>query len=134
MAMQMKVNYQMHRLLGGEDKPVLLPASSFQGPLEYAAIIYGKGALYFDRLRSLMGHTPFMSAVKTYYNSFWFGIAGPDDFKKIAQRKSPGKSKAIEDLFQRWMNGLHGDEDVGPGTLDGVMKTVLSTNQGYSNG
>ena len=129
MAMQMKVNYQMHRLLGGQDKPVLLPASSFQGPLEYAAIVYGKGALYFDHLRSLMGNAAFLSAAKSYYNTYWFGIAGPDDFKKIAQKKSPGKSKAIEELFQRWMNGVHGDEDIGPGTLDGVMKTVLSTNQ-----
>jgi len=27
------------------------------------------------------------------------------------------------------MNQMHGDEDIGPGTLDSVMKTVLSTNQ-----
>ncbi|MCI0412702.1 M1 family metallopeptidase [bacterium] len=129
MAMQMKVNYQMHRLLGGQDKPVLLPASSFQGPLEYAAIIYGKGALFFDHLRSLMGNAAFLSAARSYYQTYWFGIAGPDDFKKIAQKKSPAKGKAIEDLFQRWMNGVYGDEDIGPGTLDGVIKTVLSTNQ-----
>jgi hypothetical protein len=129
MAMQMKVNYQMHRLMGGEDKPVLLPASSFEGPLEYSAIVYGKGALFFDHLRSFMGHTAFLSAVKTYYDSFWFGIAGPEDFKKIAKRKAPGKAQAIEALFQRWMNGQFGDQDIGPGTLDGVLKTVLSTNQ-----
>ena len=129
MAMQMKVNYQMHRLLGGTDKPVLLPASSFEGPLEYSAIVYGKGALFFDQLRSLIGDAAFLSAVKTYYDRFWFEIAGPEDFKKIAQKKSPAKSKAIEDMFQRWMNGLHGDEDIGPGTLDGLFKTVLSINE-----
>ena len=61
MAMQMKVNYQIHRLMGGEDKPVLLPASSFNGPLEYSAIVYGKGALYFDQLRTLMGPEAFLS-------------------------------------------------------------------------
>jgi hypothetical protein len=129
MAMQMKVNYQIHRLVGGVDKPVLLPASSFEGPLEYSAIVYGKGALYFDQLRGLIGHEAFLSAIKSYYDAFWFGIAGPEDFKKIAQQQSRGKSKDIENLFQRWMNGLHGDEDIGPGTFDGVMKTVLSTNQ-----
>ena len=129
MAMQMKVNYQMHRLMGGQDKPVLMPASSFEGPLEYSAIVYGKGALYFDRLRTLMGHGAFLSAIKSYYDAFWFGIAGPEDFKSIAQQKSRGKNQEIEDLYQRWMNGLHGDEDIGPGTFDGVMKTLLSTNQ-----
>jgi aminopeptidase N len=129
MALQMKVNYQMHRLMGGEDKPVVLPASSYQGPMEYAAIIYGKGALFYDHLRTLMGDAAFLAATKSYYDKFWFRIAGPDDFKLIAQKKAPGKAKAIELLFQRWMNGLHGDQDIGPGTLDGVMKTVLSTNQ-----
>jgi aminopeptidase N len=129
MSMQMKVNYQIHRLLGGQDKPVLLPASSFEGPLEYSAIVYGKGALYFDQLRSLMGHNPFLAAVKTYYDDYWFEIAEPEDFKKIAQRKAPAKTKAIEALFQRWMNGVHGDQDIGPGTLDGIFKTVLSIHQ-----
>jgi Peptidase family M1 domain len=129
MAMQMKLNYQIHRLLGGQDKPVLLPASSFQGPLEYAAIVYGKGALYFDDLRKIMGDLAFFSAMKAYYNSFWFRIAGPEDFKTVAQRKAPSRSQSIARLFQRWMNEVHGDEDIGPGTLDAVMKTVLSTNQ-----
>ena len=49
MEMQMKLNYQMHRLLCGSDQPVLLPASAYNGPLEYAAIVYGKGAYRIDR-------------------------------------------------------------------------------------
>jgi hypothetical protein len=129
MAMQMKLNYQMHRLMGGQDKPVLLPASSFQGSLEYAAIVYGKGALFYDQLRSLIGDPAFFATWKSYYDSYWFRIAAPDSIKIIAQKKAPLKSKAIEALFQRWMNQMHGDEDIGQGTLDAVMKTVLSTNQ-----
>jgi len=132
MAMQMKLNYQMHRMMGGQDKPVLLPASSFQGALEYAAIVYGKGALFYDQLRTLMGDPAFFSAWKSYYDSYWFRIAGPDSFKVIAEKKAPQKSKAINALYQRWMNEMHGDEDIGPGTLDAVMKTVLSTNQDIS--
>jgi len=132
MAMQMKLNYQMHRMLGGEDKPVLLPASSFQGALEYAAIVYGKGALFFDHLRSLMGDAAFFSAWKTYYDAYWFRTAGPEGFKNLAKMGMPAKSKEIEALFQRWMNQMHGDEDIGPGTLDAVIKTVLSTNQDIS--
>ncbi len=129
MAMQMKLNYQMHRMLGGQDKPVNLPASSFQGSLEYAAIVYGKGALFFDRLRTVMGDAPFFAAWKNYYDAYWFRTASPDSFKEIAEKKTPGKSKVIEATYQRWMNQMHADEDIGPGTLDAVMKTVLSTNQ-----
>ncbi|HJZ12305.1 MAG TPA: M1 family metallopeptidase, partial [Acidobacteriota bacterium] len=61
MALQMKVNYQLHRLLGGSDQPVQQPASSFKGALEYSAIVYGKGALYFDHLRSLIGDAAFFA-------------------------------------------------------------------------
>jgi len=129
MAMQMKLNYQMHRMLGGQDKPVNLPASSFQGTLEYAAIVYGKGALFYDHLRTVMGDVPFFASWKGYYDSYWFRTAVPESFKDIAEKKAPAKSKAIEATYQRWMNQMHGDEDIGPGTLDAVMKTVLSTNQ-----
>ncbi len=129
MAMQLKVNYQLHRMMGGQDKPVILPASSYEGALEYSAIVYGKGALFFDHLRALMGEAPFLSAVKTYYDAYWFDIAGPEDFKKVAQRKAPSKSPEIEALFQRWMNEMHGDEDIGAGSLEDLMRTVLSTNE-----
>jgi hypothetical protein len=129
MAVQMKLNYQMHRMLGGEDKPVNLPASSFQGSLEYAAIVYGKGALFFDHLRDVMGDVPFLASWKAYYNAYWFRTAVPESFKDIAEKEDPAKAKQIEATFQRWMNQMHGDEDIGPGTLDSIMKTALSTNQ-----
>jgi len=125
MALQMKVNYQLHRFLGGSDQPVQMPAASYKGPLEYAAIIYGKGALYLDHLRALVGDPAFFAGAKAYYNAFWFRIAGPEDFKKMMQRVAPQKKSEIETLFQRWMNERHGDEDIGPGTLDALMKTVL---------
>jgi hypothetical protein len=126
MAMQMKINYQVHRMVGGSDQPVLLPASAFHGPLEYAAIVYGKGALYFDRLRSVMGDSAFFGTLRAYYNRFWFGIAGPDDFTRIAKQQAPLKKVRIDGLYERWMNGVHGDEDIAPGTLQGLMETMLS--------
>lgn len=128
MAMQMKVNYQLHRMLGGPDRPVQLPASAFKGPLEYSAIVYGKGALYFDRLRDLMGDPAFFAAIKSYYDSFWFRIAAPDDFTNVAKRYAPGKQQQIDALYHRWMLETHGDEDIGPGTFDALLKTVMAGN------
>ncbi|HEY4492062.1 MAG TPA: M1 family metallopeptidase, partial [Acidobacteriota bacterium] len=125
MALQMKVNYQLHRLLGGSDQPVQQPASSFKGALEYSAIVYGKGALYFDHLRSLIGDAAFFAVMRKYYDSYWFRIAGPDDFRIIAQKQAPPKRRQIEQLHQRWLKERHGDEDIGPGTLDAVFRTVL---------
>lgn len=128
MSLQMKANYQLHRMLGGEDRPVMLPASSFEGALEYAAIVYGKGALYYDHLRSLIGDPVFLRSMRAYYDRYWFAVAGPEGMTSIAEQNSKGKAKEIEALYQRWMHGTHGDEDIGPGTLDGVLRTVLSTN------
>ncbi len=130
MAMQMKVNYQLHRLLGGPDRPVQLPAAAFKGPLEYSAIVYGKGALYFDRLRDLMGDSSFFAAMKAYYDSFWFRIATPEDFTKVAKRHAPAKQQEIDALYRHWMLEMHGDEDIGPGTFDALLKTVMAGNPG----
>lgn len=128
MAMQMKLNYQMHRFMGGSDQPVILPASAFNGPLEYSAIVYGKGALGFDHVRAVMGDRPFFTAMKEYYNRFWFRTAGPEDFKQVAQETLPEKRSQIAATFQRWMNEQHGDEDIGPGTFDALFATMMEGN------
>lgn len=126
MAMQMKLNYQVNRFAGGADRPVNLPASSYNGPLEYAGIVYGKGALYFDRLRAVMGDAAFLDSMKRYYNEYWFRIAGPNDFTDIAQQRAPARRDEIRATFKRWIEETHGDEDIGPGTLEALMPTILS--------
>jgi hypothetical protein len=133
MEMQMKLNYQMHRLLGGSDQPVLLPASAYNGPLEYAAIVYGKGALGFDRMRKAMGDDAFFAALKKYYKQYWFGIAGPYDFKLVAEEVEPKKKEALEAVYKRWMEEQHGDEDIGKGSLDSLIATLLKSNSSISD-
>jgi hypothetical protein len=133
MEMQMKLNYQMHRLLGGNDQPVLLPASAYNGPLEYAAIVYGKGALGFDSMRKTMGDDAFFAALKKYYKQFWFGIAGPYDFKIVAEELEPKKKEALEAVYKRWMEEQHGDEDIGKGSLDSLIATLLKSNSTFSD-
>jgi len=133
MEMQMKLNYQMHRLLGGSDQPVLLPASAYNGPLEYAAIVYGKGALGFDSMRKTMGDDAFFTALKKYYKQYWFGIAGPYDFKLVAEEVEPKKKEALESVYKRWMEEQHGDEDIGKGSLDSLIATLLKSNSSISD-
>jgi hypothetical protein len=133
MEMQMKLNYQMHRLLGGSDQPVLLPASAYNGPLEYAAIVYGKGALGFDGMRKTMGDDAFFAALKKYYKQYWFGIAGPYDFKLVAEELQPKKKEALEAVYKRWMEEQHGDEDIGKGSLDSLIATLLKSNSSISD-
>ena len=133
MTMQMKLNYQVNRLAGGADRPVNLPASSYNGALEYAGIVYGKGALYFDKLRAVMGDSAFFEALKRYYNEYWFRIAGPNDFTTVAEQRSPAKKTEIRATFKRWIEETHGDEDIGAGTLEALLPEILSMNPGALN-
>jgi hypothetical protein len=128
MAMQMKLNYQMHRMLGGSDQPVLLPASAYNGPLEYSAIVYGKGALGFDKIRETMGDEAFFSAVKKYYKKFWFQTAGPYDFRDIAVSSNPANKEKVEAVFKHWMEEEHGDQDIGQGSLESLLATIMEGN------
>jgi aminopeptidase N len=128
MAMQMKINYQMHRMLGGSDQPVLLPASAYNGPLEYSAIVYGKGALGFDNIRKAMGDEAFFAALKKYYKKFSFQTAGPYDFKEVAQSIQPNNKEKLELTFKRWMEEEHGDEDIGQGSLESLLATIMEGN------
>lgn len=133
MEMQMKLNYQMHRLLGGNDQPVVLPASAYNGPLEYAAIVYGKGALGFDSMRKAIGDDAFFAALKKYYKQYWFGIAGPYDFKLVAEEIQPRKKEVLEAVYKRWMEEEHGDEDIGEGSLDSLIAMILKNNSTFSD-
>lgn len=132
MVMQMKVNYQLDRFLGGPDQAVNQPASAFKGALAYSAIVYGKGALYFDHLRQLMGSDAFAAALHSYYDSYWFRIAGPRDFTAVAQKQEPEKAPEIGKLYSRWMEEEHGDEDIGKGSMEALIQAVLPADSGVS--
>jgi aminopeptidase N len=126
MALQMKLNYQLHRMLGGQDRPVDQDAAAFKGPLEYSAIVYGKGALYFDEARKLVGDAAFFAALRDYYDRFWFRIAGPQDFTLVLRDHVPAAQQAaVSALYRHWINETHGDQDIGRGDLQSLMNTLL---------
>ncbi|HET6267924.1 MAG TPA: hypothetical protein VFG11_09410, partial [Acidobacteriota bacterium] len=50
-----------------------------------------------------------------------------------AKSEARAKSEDIDALYQRWIKQQHGDEDIGPGTLDALMKTITAINPELSN-
>ena len=107
--------YQMYRVMGGQDGRVDRAVKDFSSQLEYAALVYGKGALFFNALRKVLGKKVFLRFLKSYATRFAFRQATPDDLfrKVIAVSKKKTKVKA---LIQRWIRENHGDADIG--TLD----------------
>ena len=49
--LNLNTSFSMGAMLGGGDKPANLPTAAYTNNLQYGAVIYGKGALYYDRLR-----------------------------------------------------------------------------------
>ncbi len=120
-------SYSAGRMLAGKDAPANLPVASYAGNLQYAAIIYGKGALYYRALRKAVGDEAFFESLREYYRKFRGGIAGPRDLLEIVHARVP--EAGAEAVYRRWIEETHGDEDIGAGNLLGIgdiLKRLLS--------
>ncbi len=120
-------SYSAGRMLAGKDAPANLPAASYAGNLQYAAVIYGKGALYYRSLRKAVGDEVFFESLREYYRKFAGRIAGPRDLLEIVQARAP--EAGAETIYRRWIEEMHGDEDIGAGSLLGIgdiLKHLLS--------
>jgi len=68
-----------------EPVPIGMPAEDYS-PLEYGAIVYGRGALFFEALAEEMGQEMLDSFLREYVDTFRWGIAEPDDLKVLAEQ------------------------------------------------
>ena len=118
--LNLNTSFSMGAMLGGGDKPANLPTAAYTNNLQYGAVIYGKGALYYDKLRALVGDAAFFGALREYYARFDDKLAGPQDLKAIMIQKAPSKKAQIEALYTRWIDQAHGKEDIGGGMMGGM--------------
>lgn len=113
--LELVMPYQLHRVMGGSDGRVDRPVKGFASQLEYAALVYGKGALFFNALRKAFGKKAFLRFLRTYATRLAFRQATPADLVRVAIRVF-GKKRRVKVLYKRWIEENHGDEDIG--TLD----------------
>ena len=59
-------------------------AAAEYSPLEYGAIVYGRGALFFADLHDLMGAEAFNAFLADYVSTYRWGIAHPQDMLTLA--------------------------------------------------
>jgi len=79
--------------------PIGLPVAGYQGA-EYGAIVYGRGPLFFEALRSVMGKDAFDSFMKEYTVSLSWGIATPEYLQSLAETHC---SCDLQSLFDDWV-------------------------------
>jgi hypothetical protein len=126
--LHLKTAYSAGRILAGKDAPANLPASAYSGDLQYAAVVYGKGALYYDVLRRAVGDRVFFESLREYYKKYSGRIAGPRSLLEIVDANAP--QAGVEALYRHWIEETHGDEDVGGGNLMGIGDLLQNLLQG----
>ncbi len=129
--LHLKTAYSAGRMLSGKDAPANLAAAAYSGDLQYAAVVYGKGALYYDALRRTVGDAIFFESLREYYRRYSGRIAGPRSLLDIVAAKAP--QAGVEALYRRWIEEAHGDEDVGMGSFAGLGDILQQLLQGFGN-
>ncbi|HEY0431268.1 MAG TPA: M1 family aminopeptidase, partial [Pyrinomonadaceae bacterium] len=111
---QLQGVYRLYRTFGGEDMDANRPSRDYRNTFQYAAVVATKGALMLVQLHRLLGDEKLLSAFRNYYQANLFGIAELEDLRGalIAEAPIDQKRRAAR-IFDRWLTGRHGDEDIG---------------------
>jgi len=83
----------------GRDAVVYQPVSAFD-PRDYGPIVYGKGALFFYKLREKLGDTVFLDFLRTYFQDRKYKLATPDDLLRVAEQVS---GQDLGDFYAKWI-------------------------------
>lgn len=112
---QLRGVYKIYRTFGGEDMSADRSAREYRNFFQYAAIVNSKGALMFTSLRALLGDEKFFAALRSYYKTNALEIAEMDDLRGAFIAEAPlEQRRAVSRIFQRWLSGKRGDEDIAP--------------------
>lgn len=122
--MMMRLNYHLARLAGMKDQAVDQPTSAFNGLLDYGAIVYGKGALFFWTLRQVIGQNNLHRALHQYYLKHTFRVADGKALR-AALAADPRYSQQVKTLTHRWLDQTYGDDDIEGVSLYRTMKIMM---------
>jgi len=80
--------------------PIGLPVRGYT-PLEYGAIVYGRGGLFFEVLAEALGQPAADEFLRDYYQSQRWGIATPGSLQALAEAHCDCD---LDALFQDWVS------------------------------
>jgi hypothetical protein len=87
------------RMVNNEPIPIGLPVSAYDEE-QYGAIIYGRGALFFEALRDEMGADNFKNFMRAYVHSNAWGIVTAETLKRQAEEAC---DCSLNQLFGNWV-------------------------------
>jgi aminopeptidase N len=83
----------------GRDAPVNLPVAAYDES-DYSAIVYGKGPLFYDAIRTKMGDALFFQFLQTYLERYRYKIATGNDILKTAEDTC---NCSLHNEYQQWI-------------------------------
>ena len=86
--------------------------------------MYGKGALYFWRLRSALGVEALERALKGYVAAHRFGVTQPTQLLSALRAEAQHK-EGFDALTRRWLYERHGDEDIESVSVYQSLKVLM---------
>ncbi len=81
-------------------KPIGLGVGDYASEDEYSLIVYVKGALFFDALRSRLGDKTFDAFLQACFKDYRYGSATSADFQREAERAC---SCGLQSMFDLWV-------------------------------
>jgi aminopeptidase N len=85
--------------IDNRDIPIGLPVAEYDGAA-YSAIVYGRGALFFDALREKMGPETFDAFMKEYVGSNAWGIGTTESMKQLAEQHC---NCDLTPMYEEWV-------------------------------
>ncbi len=86
---------------GGFDAPVSGGLDLYEDkPVAYGALVYGKGALFFNQLRQEIGDEAFFAALQNYYADQKYGISSPDVLQSAFEAEA---GQSLSEFFTQWL-------------------------------
>jgi aminopeptidase N len=132
---QLRGVYKLYRTFGGEDMEANRASRDYRNSFQYAAIVASKGALMFEALRKLLGDEKFLAALRDYYAANSLEVANMDDLRGAFNAGAPVEQRrTVNRIFDRWLSGKHGDEDIAAPDTKLAAELGLPTKTGNAKG
>lgn len=82
-----------------QEIPVGLPVEAYDGT-SYSAIVYGRGALFFEALQQAMGEGAFEAFLRDYYENNEWGVVTTESLERLAEESCQCD---LTELFETWV-------------------------------
>ena len=109
----------------GLEEPMTTHADAFNTNMAYSMAAYGKGALFLENLRYVIGEADFRRTMLRYFDTWKFKHPNPNDFIRIAEKVSGLELDWFKEYFVNTTNTIdYGIKSVEKG--DGRKETAIT--------